>query len=236
MKYSIATFCYGERYYEQANRLINSFDFLDIKPNIFIVTDKPESIIDKNFVFKKNISEYNSKYLNYNKNYYSFDFSVKRYSLLYALENGYRNVILVDADVVCNQSYYNHDKIINSFVENSIAGQVTYNFNDEIKSSSQLGKRFLYYEKKHDMQFDKNLLSFMPEDCIQFISIEKKLINKFMNLWGDCVNIKYNENLLNIPAGNIDEMSFSALMCGMKLVNNSDKSINLLIAKHDKWY
>ena len=53
MEYAIATFCYGERYYNQTNRLIESFDYMETKPDIFIVTDSVDSIIDRDFVFKK---------------------------------------------------------------------------------------------------------------------------------------------------------------------------------------
>ena len=48
--------------------------------------------------------------------------------------------------------------------------------------------------------------------------------------------IKYDENLRNVPAGNIDEMCFSAFYNGIELKNNSSQGINLLIPKHNKWY
>jgi hypothetical protein len=236
LNYAIATFCYGERYYSQTNRLIESFDILEFRPDIYIVTDSPESIIDRDFVFKKHISEYNPKYSTYNKDYYTFDFSVKRFSLLYAFDSGYSNVILTDTDIVVNESLYNHETIMNSFIRNTIAGQVTYNFNHEINTNSQLGKRFLYYEKKYDIYFDKNLLNYMPEDCVQFISIDDSLKFNFLKIWDECISIKDNDKLNNVPAGNIDEMSFAALVNGINVTNNSNKSINLLIPKHDKWY
>ena len=57
MSYAIATFCYGERYYNQTNRMIESFKNFEEKPKIFIVTDKPDSIIKEDFVFVSNIKE-----------------------------------------------------------------------------------------------------------------------------------------------------------------------------------
>jgi hypothetical protein len=236
MEYAIATFCYGERYYNQTNRLIESFDYMETKPNIFIVTDSIDSIIDRDFVFKKNISDYNETYLKYNKDYYTFDFSVKRYSLLYAFDSGYNKVILTDTDAMVNSSIYKHETIIDSFIDNSISGQVTYNFNSEIRTNSELGKRFLHYEKKYGVNFDKKQLDFMPEDCIQFISIQDNLKYKFIQVWDECINIKNKDGLHNVPAGNIDEMSFAALVNGIQVTNNSHKSINLLTPKHDKWY
>lgn len=236
MDYAIATFCYGERYYVQTNRLIESFEYLEKKPNIYIVTDKPEKILDKEYVFKKNIIDYDSNYFIYKNNYYDFDFSVKRFSLLYAFDSGYNKVILIDTDIVVNESLYNHDVILNSFIYNTIAGQVTYNFNNEIKTNSELGKRFLYYEKKFGVLFDKELLNYMPEDCIQFIYIDDNLKYNFIKIWNDCIKIKNKDNLKNTPCGNIDEMSFAALINGINITNNSDKSINLLYAKHEKWY
>ena len=107
MEYAISTFCYGERYYQQTNRLIESFDDINEKPDFFIVTDNPSALIERPFVKKKNITEYNKKYSQYENDYYSFDFSVKRFSLLYAFENGYNNVILTDTDAIPNYDLFN---------------------------------------------------------------------------------------------------------------------------------
>ena len=85
-EYAIATFCYGERYYEQTNRLIDSFNQVNDKPNIFVVTDNPSKITKESWVHIKDIREYNEDYQNYQTNYYDFDFSVKRYSVRFALE------------------------------------------------------------------------------------------------------------------------------------------------------
>jgi hypothetical protein len=73
MEYAIATFCYGERYYNQTNRMIESFDYMEVKPQIFIVTDSVDSILERDFVNVKNISEFNTKYMSYHENYYGFD-------------------------------------------------------------------------------------------------------------------------------------------------------------------
>jgi hypothetical protein len=148
MSYAIATFCYGERYYNQTNRLISSFDLIEEKPKIFVVTDNPDSLIERDFLFKKNISEYKNKHLDYAKNYYDFDFSVKRFSLLFAFQRGYNNVILTDTDVLPNESLYNDKNVLAGFIKNSIAGQVTYDFEKEQTSNSALGNRFKYYEDK----------------------------------------------------------------------------------------
>jgi hypothetical protein len=236
LPFAISTFCFGERYYKQTNRLIESFENLEIKPEIFVITDSPESIIAKDFVRVKNVDNYNPKYLNYFQNYYSFDFSVKRFSLLYAFESGYNYVILADADVVLNERLYNIDSIMNTFSPNSISGQVTYNFKNQITTNSMLGRRLLKYEECFQVMFDKEMLNEMPEDCIQFIHIDDEKKFKFIETWNKCVEIKDSMKLLNIPAGNIDEMCFAALYNGLECLNSSNKSINLLIAKHDKWY
>lgn len=234
--YSIATFCYGERYYNQTNRLIESLEEYEDRPEVFVVTDSPESILKKNFVKVKHINEYNEKYSTYHKNYYNFDFSVKRFSLLFAFENGYNKVILVDTDVVANPPLFKKESILNTFSHNAIASQVVYSFFSENQRSSMLGRRFLHYEKSFGVEFDKSLLSSMPEDCIQFIWVDDDKKFKFIETWDKCISIKDSENLHNTPAGNIDEMCFSALFNGIQCVNSSDKSVNLLIAKHDKWY
>lgn len=236
LDYAISSFCFGDRYYDQTNRMIESFEILDIRPNIFIVTDNTEKIIKKDFVFTKNISDYDVKYLNYGKDYYSFDFSVKRFSLRYAFEFGYNKVILTDTDVVINPSLYTHERISECFIPNSISGQVTYSFKDSIFTNSELGKRLLYYEIEFDTAFKKSLLNFMPEDCIQFIEIETEKKFKFLDIWDHCIRIKDSHNLKNTPAGNIDEMCFSALYNDISVGNNSHKHINLLIPRHDKWY
>lgn len=236
MSYAIATFCYGERYYNQTNRLIKSFDELEEKSPIFIVTDNPDALEKREYVFLKNISDYKEKHLEYANNYYDFDFSVKRFSLLFAFENKFNNVILTDTDVLPNDSLYNYENVMRGFVENSVAGQVTYNFENEQNSNSMLGNRFKYYEDKYQVKYDRSNLTEMAEDCIQFISIEDDLKFKFIQTWSDCIKIKDEDGLPNAPAGNIDEMCFSALYNGLRVVNNSAKAMNLLVAHHDKWY
>jgi hypothetical protein len=234
--FAISTFCFGERYYQQTNRMIKSFLSLENKPEIFIVTDSPESILIQDFVRIKHVNEYNQKYSSYNKDYYSFDFSVKRFSLLFAFESGYNNVILTDTDVLVNHQLFSTESVMRTFSNNSISGQVTYNFNDQIHTNSMLGRRFLKYEEVFGTKYDKKLLTQMPEDCIQFIHVDDDKKYKFIETWDECIKIKDGQGLPNIPAGNIDEMCFSALYNGIQCINSSDKSVNLLIAKHDKWY
>jgi hypothetical protein len=236
MEYAIATFCYGDIYHNQTNRMIESFNQLSDPPQIFIVTDNPDAITKKKFVNVKNISEYNPKYSEYNKDYYTFDFSVKRFSLLFAFDSGYNNVILTDTDAMVNQQIFSHERVMECFIPNSISGQVTYNFNNEITTNSMLGERLLRYEDVFKVSFNKEELTEMTEDCIQFISIESNLKYKFLEVWDKCIKIKDSESLPNIPAGNIDEMCFSALYNGIKVLNNSNKHINLLTPTHDKWY
>jgi hypothetical protein len=235
MEYAIATFCYGDRYYSQTNRMIESFKTLQVKPKIFIVTDSPESIIKEDFVFVSHIKEFDEKYVTYNTNYYDFDFSVKRFSVKFALDNGFTKIVLTDTDVIVNHNTFTDKNILECFIPNSVAGQVNYLFEQEIKTNSMLGRRFLHYEKKFEVQYDKTNL-WMPEDCIQFLDIDKEKFYSFLNTWDECIKIKYLDNLHNIPAGNIDEMCFSAFYNDIQLNNNSNKHINLLIPVHDKWY
>lgn len=236
MEYAISTFCYGERYYQQTNRLIESFDDINEKPDFFIVTDNPSALIERPFVKKKNITEYNKKYSQYENDYYSFDFSVKRFSLLYAFENGYNNVILTDTDAIPNYDLFNTENVMKSFIKNSIGGPVTYCFKNEQNTNSMLGERFKHYENKFGVLFDRDYLDEMVEDCIQYISIEDNLKFKFIKTWNRCIEIKDKDNLPNAPAGNIDEMCFSALYNNLKVINTSNISLNLLVAHHDKWY
>jgi len=135
-----------------------------------------------------------------------------------------------------NQQIFSHERVMECFIPNSISGQVTYNFNNEITTNSMLGERLLRYEDVFKVSFNKEELTEMTEDCIQFISIESNLKYKFLEVWDKCIKIKDSESLPNIPAGNIDEMCFSALYNGIKVLNNSNKHINLLTPTHDKWY
>ena len=235
MEFAIATFCYGERYYTQTNRLIESIDKLQDKPNIYVVTDKPDMITKKSFVFIKDISDYNEKYKIYKTNYYDFDFSVKRYSVKFALDSGFTKIILTDTDVIPNHKLFNEKNVLECFIPNSISGQVTYLFEKEVNTNSMLGRRFKHYENKFKVNYDKKNMC-MPEDCIQFLDIEKEKFNLFLSVWDACIEIKESDNLFNIPAGNIDEMCFSAFYNGIDLNNNSNKHINLLVPKHEKWY
>lgn len=235
-KFAIATFCYGSRYQKQVNRLISEIDTCSFKPTIVVVTDNIDSILNRSFVKTFDISEFNPQYKTYSDTYYSFDFSVKRYSLLAALNLGFTKIILSDADAVPNKSLFTEDYIIKGFARNSIQGQVTYNFSKEILTNSDLGKRFLLYEKYFNVSYDKNQLNFMPEDCIQFVDIETPKFYNFLRVWDECINYKNSQKLSNAPAGNIDEMCFAALHCGIAVGNNSDKLINILTPIHDKWY
>jgi len=235
-KFAIATFAYSERYQKQVNRMISEIDSCDFKPTVVVVTDNVDNILDKPFVKKYDISQFNPEYKNYSDSYYTFDFSVKRYSLLAALNLGFTKIILSDADAVPNKSLFTEEYIMKGFVPNSIQGQVTYNFSKEIMTNSELGKRFLSYEKYFNVSYDKNELNFMPEDCIQFVDIEMPKFYNFLRIWDECIKHKNSEKLSNAPAGNIDEMCFAALHCGLTVGNNSDKSMNALTPIHDKWY
>jgi hypothetical protein len=235
MSYAIATFCYGERYYDQTNRMIESFKKIKDIPKIFVVTDKPESITKEDFVSVCHIKEYDEKYSTYNTNYYDFDFSVKRFSVKFALDSGFTKIILVDTDVIPNETFFTEKNILDCFIPNSISGQVTYLFEEEIKRNSMLGERFKYYESIFGVNYDKKDM-WMPEDCVQFLDIEKEKFYSFLSTWDKCIEIKYSNSLRNAPAGNIDEMCFSAFHNKIELHNNSNKHINLLIPNHDKWY
>jgi predicted O-methyltransferase YrrM len=235
-EFAIATFCFGEIYYNQVNRLISEIDKCDLKPTLIVLTDNKNKILDKVFVKTFDIGDLNPEYKNYSNNYYDFDFSVKRYTLLSALNLGFTKIILTDADAVPNQPLFTKENILKGFKPNSILGQVTYNFNNEILTNSMLGRRFNHYETIYNKNFDKNLLDFMPEDCVQYIDIDLPKFYNFLRTWDDCISIKKRDGLLNTPAGNIDEMCFSALHNGIEVGNNSDRIINVLINKHDKWY
>lgn len=235
-QFAIATFAYSERYQKQVNRMISEIDSCDFKPTVVVVTDNVDNILDKPFVKKYDISQFNPEYKNYSNNYYTFDFSVKRYSLLAALNLGYTKIILSDADAVPNKPIFKEELLMNGFVKNSIQGQVTYNFTNQITTNSQLGERFLVYEKYFNVIYDKDQLNFMPEDCIQFLDIEMPKFYNFLRVWDECIQHKKKENLANTPAGNIDEMCFAALHCGLTVGNNSDKCMNNLTPIHDKWY
>ncbi len=236
MKFCFATFCFGERYYEQVNRFIEDISKSDFHPSLIVMTDNPEKIKNECFVTTFNIKDFNPKYSDYANNYYDFDFSVKRYSVLAAFKLDFTNVILIDADMRVNYGLFNEENIINSFKPNSILGPVTYNFSEQINTNSELGNRLLEYERHFNISVDKEKLNFMPEDCIQYISIDEDKFSHFLSSWDRCISYKQTKPLRNIPAGNIDEMCFSALINGIEVGNNSDKSLNIIYAQHDKWY
>lgn len=234
--FCFATFCFGERYYSQVNRFIEDIKKSNFKPKLVVLTDNPDKISKTEFVNVVEISKFNKKYLTYGKKYYDFDFSVKRYVVKHCSDIGYEKIVLVDCDVRVNYQLFNYDKINKSFEKNSILGPVTYNFNEQVKTSSMLGVRLLEYENKFQKNVNKNNLKFMPEDCIQYIFIEKKLMGSFLSTWDECIEYKNSKPLKNVPCGNIDEMCYSALINGIKVGNNSNKSVNIVYAQHDKWY
>lgn len=236
MKFCFATFCFGERYYEQVNRFIDDITKSDFHPSLIVITDKPDKIKNQCFVTTFNISDFNPNYSTYAENYYDFDFSVKRFAVFAAFKLGYTNIILTDADMRVNYGLFNENNIIKSFKPNSILGPVTYNFSEQINTNSELGNRLVDYERYFNISVDKDKLNFMPEDCIQYISIDEDKITHFLSSWDRCIEYKKIKPLRNIPAGNIDEMCFSALINGIEVGNNSDKCLNIVYAEHDKWY
>jgi hypothetical protein len=236
MSFTFATFCFGERYYQQVNRFINDILNHDFKPHLVVLTDDCDKITKADFVKSVDIKNYNSEYLDYQTNYYDFDFSVKRYSVRASVDLGFTKVILVDADMRVNPSLFNEENILNSFIQNCISGPVTYNFSEQIQSNSELGRRLLHYENVFGFETDKKKLGIMPEDCIQYIDMEMEKFTHFLDTWDKCIEYKKTDGLRNIPAGNIDEMCFSALYNGVELGNNSNKSLNIIYAQHDKWY
>ena len=236
MSFTFATFCFGERYYRQVNRFIDDISLLPYQPSLVVLTDNEGMITKKDFVKTFNVNEFNSHYLDYQTNYYDFDFSVKRYAVRASVSLGFTKVILVDADMRVNPSLFNEEHILNSFIENSVSGPVTYNFLEQIQSNSELGRRLLHYENVFDFVTDKEKLGIMTEDCVQYLDIEKDKFIQFLDTWDKCIEHKKNDGLRNIPAGNIDEMCFSALYNGIELGNNSNKSLNIIYAEHDKWY
>ena len=232
MDFAIATFCFGDRYYTQTNRFIDSFKLINDKPEVFVVTDNPNKIKKLKFVNIINIKNFNEKYLEYGKKYHDFDFSVKRYALKYAFNNGYDKVILTDTDAIANQKNFNEENIQKCFFEDTLAGPVTYDY------MKKPGRRFRFveYEKNFNVEFDRKLLTEMSEDCVQYININGDKKEKFLDTWDECIKIKYEKNLSNRPAGNIDEMCFSSLYNGIKLKNNIKYSEGILNNLHDKWY
>ena len=81
------------------------------------------------------------------------------------------------------------------------------------------------------LQFKKLLENdIVFHDCVFKINYYNSLILR------KCIEIKNTDNLFNIPAGNIDEMCFSALMNNVELKNNSNAHVNLLVPNHEKWY
>jgi len=234
--YAICVGCYGERYYEQANRMISAFGEISDKPTIFIVTDDANRLKSANFVHTKNIADYDKSYCNYKSDYWNFDFSVRRYSLRFAFEQGFDNTILMDVDVLPNSSNYCHRQIEHCFQDNTISGPVTYNFTEKQNMKHNLGNRLKYYERKFGTNYDKALLNEMPEDCILFFSLNSNTKNKFMETWNECISIKNRDKLPNAPVANIDEICFSAIHCSINLANNSKRSRSLLFPKHDVWY
>ena len=236
MKFCFTTFCFGERYYEQVNRFIDDIFKSDFHPSLIVMTDNPDKIRKECFVTTFNIEDFNSDYLSYAQNYYDFDFSVKRFAVFAAFKLGFTNIVLTDADMRVNYELFNEENILKSFDHNSVVGPVTYNFSEQVNTNSELGIRLLEYEKKFNFNCDKNTLTFMPEDCIQYISMDEDKLLLFLNTWDECIKYKNKLPLRNVPAGNIDEMCFSSLYNGLTVGNNSDKSLNIIYPEHDKWY
>ena len=114
MSFTFTTFCFGERYYQQVNRFIEDINIQDFNPSLVVVTDNCDKITKKDFVKVFNINDFNPSYSTYEKNYYDFDFSVKRYSVRASVNLGFTKVILVDADMRVNPSLFNEGYILNS--------------------------------------------------------------------------------------------------------------------------
>ena len=229
--FCIATFGFGERYYNQINRLIESSKAFQDIPKIFVLTDKPEKIQTTENVEVVNISLYQDSYQFVENNYYIFDFSVKRWVVKHALLQNYNKIVLVDCDIIFNHSW-NCEMYEKYFVEDSISGQVVYDLNNAF---DPLGKRYEYYKQHFGMDFEPSLVNEVPEDCITLFNFKSKELGlEFIDCWSDCIEVKNEHSLGNAPAGNIDEIAFSACKLGIPM--KYEYTYNLLVADHDKWY
>ena len=193
MKFTFATFCFGERYYNQVNRFIGDILESDYKTNLVVVTDEPSKINNQEFVHIFHINDFNPNYLEYAKNYYDFDFSVKRYSLKAALSIGFTKMILVDCDMRVNASFFYEEKILGAFDENSLSGPVTYNFHEQVHTNSELGRRLLEYEKYFNHDVDKDMCDAFSQNFKNYDVVCDSSCFIVLYLENECLVRLYNE-------------------------------------------
>lgn len=223
-----ATFTFGNFYYSQTNRLIETSLLINEKdrPKILIITDNCNAITKANHVICENIKIYEPKYKELSKKYQDFDFSIKRFSIYQALNHGYLNIVLVDNDIIFLPENYNSEIIKTFFEPNTISGPTVYFYgndflnNNNISHGLYLGHRFKDYLYYFDGITDssKYINMNMPEDCItyfSFLNIEQGF--EYVNIWEQCRNYKYSAKLNVAPVGNIDEICYAAIKLNMRL-------------------
>ena len=56
-QFAICTFCFGDRYHKQVNRMISEIELCQFHPPVVVVTDNVDNILDKPFVKKFDIQD-----------------------------------------------------------------------------------------------------------------------------------------------------------------------------------
>lgn len=219
---------FGDRYYKQSERFISDRDNHCPEIKIIVITDNINFFKKFDNVVAIDVSDYDSKYLTYETNYYKFDNSCRRFLIPASLELGFKKIVFID-----NDNHFMSSWDTNSFNElfkmNVISSPIVYDY----YTHGKLGDKIIFYSKKFNHEINPNEIKNLPEGCINllcFDTIERG--ENFFKTWDDCIKLRdENQKFTN---NNLEEIYFSGKVNGMSFENA--KTHPYFIAKHNIWY
>lgn len=226
--FCFTTMSFGERYYKQSERFILDRDKHCPEIKIIIITDNTDFFKKFNNVIAVNVGDYNPKYLNYETNYYKFDNSCRRFSILASIDSGFTNIVHIDNDNHFTKTW-NLTSFKNLFKKNVISSPLTYNYH----SHRDLGDKVLFYSKILNHNIEINEIKNLPEGCLNLMSFDTsdRALN-FFKTWDECVKIRDEHK--KFANNNLEEIFFSGKINGMYFEHVQTHPF--FSPKHEIWY
>lgn len=219
---------FGERYYKQSERFISDRNNYCPEITLIIITDNVDFFKKFKNVVAINVGDYDKKYLTYQKNYFHFDISCRRFSIPAALKLGFKNMVHVDNDNHFNKTW-DTTSFKKLFKINHISSPIVYNY----KSHGNLGDRVLFYSKQMNFPINQNEIRNLPEGCLNIINFDSEERGyNFFQAWDECVKIRDKNKMFQ--NNNLEEVFFSGVKNGMSF--GSARTHNFFSPKHDTWY
>jgi len=223
-KFSVSVFPIGKRYVDQFNSFfLDHFPWDDV--DIFCLTNLPEKIKRKKNIHIININKYDDRYKGeYQENYWSFDFNLKRHSIKESFDYGYRRNIFFDVDhkILIDDK----EKISGLFKRGLITG---FSFSQAKMEEKVRIKRF----NETFPVFKKGESVNILEDSGVFFDLSLEKFLEFYENWDKLVKTNLYKELTH-PRGVLHEISMAAKMSNIQIEDSGQAQWFRSVS--DKWY